>query len=85
MLCRYNAGGCHYSVFGLPAVQVRQQLLQRFVAPNSLQCSLCCGQWQSPRAWAYYWGFCNDVCSTTCREAASLAEIATVNQLSDCR
>lgn len=19
--CRYNAGGCHYSVFGLPAVQ----------------------------------------------------------------
>lgn len=20
-VCRYNAGGCHYSVFGLPAVQ----------------------------------------------------------------
>lgn len=27
VLRRYNAGGCHYSVFGLPAVQVRQQLL----------------------------------------------------------
>jgi hypothetical protein len=24
LLHRYNAGGCHYSVFGLPAVQVGQ-------------------------------------------------------------
>jgi hypothetical protein len=24
LLQRYNAGGCHYSVFGLPAVQVRR-------------------------------------------------------------
>jgi hypothetical protein len=27
LLHRYNAGGCHYSVFGLPAVQVRLSAL----------------------------------------------------------
>lgn len=26
LLDRYNAGGCHYSVFGLPAVQVSLRL-----------------------------------------------------------
>jgi hypothetical protein len=47
-VCRYNAGGCHYSVFGLPAVQAVLQFKWETFAGRMVSC-VCVGVSSSAR------------------------------------
>ncbi|KAF6258227.1 hypothetical protein COO60DRAFT_1693077 [Scenedesmus sp. NREL 46B-D3] len=42
LLCRYNAGGCHYSVFGLPAVQAVLEFKWRTFAGGWVRFEFMC-------------------------------------------